>query len=190
MWSRRLRPASWVAFLRADISAAVVAGLPASVARVRTQSPAGVAFRDATQADLPAIIAMLADDVLGRRREVVGPVPDPRYLAALRAIDADPNQLQVVAVLAGEVVGTLQLTFLPGLAHTGAWRGQLEGVRVAAGQRDHGLGRLMVEWAIERCRTRGCSMVQLTTDRQRPDAHRFYESLGFVPSHLGLKLPL
>ena len=152
--------------------------------------PPPIIFRPARAEDLPAIIAMLADDVLGRRREVVGPVPDARYVAALRAIDADPNQFQAVAVLADEVVGTLQLTFLPGLARTGAWRGQVEGVRVAAAQRGLGLGRLMVEWAVEQCRVRGCSLVQLTTDRQRPDAHRFYESLGFVASHVGFKLPL
>lgn len=88
------------------------------------------------------------------------------------------------------MVGTLQLTFLPGLARTGAWRGQVEGVRIAAAHRGSGLGRLMFDWAIDRCRARGCSLVQLTTDRERPAAHRFYESLGFVGSHLGYKLSL
>lgn len=147
-------------------------------------------FRRATEADLPDIIALLADDILGKQREVLTSPPDARYTAAFRAIDSNPNQQQVVATLDNAVVGTLQLTFIPGLARTGAWRGQIEGVRVAAKHRSDGVGRQMFHWAIEQCRHKGCHLVQLTTDRERPDAHRFYESLGFTASHLGYKLTL
>jgi len=146
-----------------------------------------VAFRRAEAGDLPAIVAMLADDDLGQRRERAG---DPAYALAFAAIEADPNQLLVVAVVEGRVAGTLQLTFIPGLSHTGAWRGQIEAVRVAAERRGTGLGRRMFEWAIERCRELGCGMVQLTSDRSRMEAHRFYEGLGFQPSHTGFKLRL
>lgn len=149
-----------------------------------------VTFRRAQAADLPAIIALLADDGLGRQREDTSSPPNPKYLEAFRAMDGDPNQLQVVAMLGGEVIGTMQLTFIAGLSRQGAWRGQIEGVRIAATQRGSGLGRQMFEWAIDQCRAKGCSLVQLTTDKQRPDAHRFYERLGFAGSHIGYKLTL
>lgn len=149
-----------------------------------------VSFRAATLADLPAIIGMLADDDLGRLREVVGDVPDPRYVAAFQAIEADPNQLLIVAVQGGAPVGTLQLTFIPGLVQTGAWRGQIEAVRVARSLRGQGIGKKMFDRAIDECRSRGCRFVQLTTDKTRVDAHRFYENLGFVSSHEGYKLVL
>ncbi len=149
-----------------------------------------VTFRRANAGDLPAIIALLADDVLGERREDPAFPPNRSYAEAFRAIDADPNQLQAVAVLEDEVIGILQLTFIPGLSRRGARRGQIEGVRVAAAHRDSGLGQRMFEWAIGQCRARGCSLVQLTTDRERPDAHRFYERLGFVGSHIGYKMTL
>ncbi len=144
-------------------------------------------FRRATVQDLPAIVALLADDVLGAAREAPG---DPAYAAAFAAIDADPNQLLVVAEQDARILGCLQLTFLPGLSHRGAWRGQIESVRVAADQRGTGLGRRFLEWAIAQCRARGCRLVQLTTDKSRTDARRFYESLGFTASHEGMKLAL
>jgi len=144
-------------------------------------------FRRATVQDLPAIVALLADDVLGAAREAPG---DPAYAAAFAAIDADPNQLLVVAEQDARILGCLQLTFLPGLSHRGAWRGQIESVRVAADQRGTGLGRRFLEWAIAQCRARGCRLVQLTTDKSRADARRFYESLGFTASHEGMKLAL
>ncbi len=144
-------------------------------------------LRRATEADLPAIVALLADDMLGAGREVPG---DPAYEAAFAAIEADPNQLLAVAEEIGRVVGCLQLTFIPGLSRKGMWRGQIESVRIASGHRGTGLGRRMFEWAIEACRARGCGLVQLTTDKARPEAHRFYESLGFVASHEGMKLAL
>ncbi|WP_441613063.1 MULTISPECIES: GNAT family N-acetyltransferase [unclassified Cupriavidus] len=149
-----------------------------------------VIFRAAVADDLPAIVGLLADDALGSQRETVGSPLDERYLRAFAAIEADPNQRLVVAVHAGMVVGTLQLSFIPGIARRGAWRGQIEAVRVAAAQRSTGLGQRMFEWAIGQCRSRGCSLVQLTTDKGRPDAHRFYERLGFVASHEGYKLSL
>jgi GNAT superfamily N-acetyltransferase len=149
-----------------------------------------VTFRRAQAADLPAIIALLADDGLGRQREDPSLPPNQKYLDAFRALDADPHQLQVVAIVGGEVIGTLQLTFIAGLSRQGAWRGQIEGVRVSAAHRGSGVGQLMFEWAIEQCRAKGCSLVQLTTDKSRPDAHRFYEKLGFAGSHIGYKLTL
>ncbi|GKQ55696.1 GNAT family acetyltransferase [Bradyrhizobium sp. Ce-3] len=149
-----------------------------------------IAFRQARPADLPAIIALLANDVLGQQREDASSPPNPRYVDAFTAILADPNQLQVVATLDDEVIGVLQLTFIPGLARLGAWRGQIEAVRIAEAHRSSGVGQQMFEWAIAQCRAKGCQLVQLTTDKARPDAHRFYERLGFVGSHIGYKLTL
>lgn len=149
-----------------------------------------VTFRKATIADLPAIVALLADDILGQQREDSSVPPAQVYVDAFNAIDADPNQLQVVAVNGEEVIGTLQLTFTPGLARKGAWRGQIEGVRISRHHRSAGIGELMFAWAIEVCKDKGCKWVQLTTYKQRPDAHRFYDKLGFVDSHIGYKLAL
>jgi GNAT superfamily N-acetyltransferase len=151
---------------------------------------ADVHFRRAAATDVPAIIALLGDDVLGKEREDLGTPLNSSYIEAFDAIEADPNQLLAVATVDDAVVGTLQLTFIPGLTRTGAWRGQIEGVRVAAEYRGAGLGQQMFDWAIEQCRSRGCYLVQLTTDRERPDANRFYENLGFVSSHIGYKLIL
>jgi ribosomal protein S18 acetylase RimI-like enzyme len=147
-------------------------------------------FRRATAADLPAIIALLADDPLGRHREDASSPPDPRYVSAFAAVDGDSNQLLAVVERDGAVIGCLQLSFIPGLSRLGMWRGQVESVRIAAGHRGGGLGRAMFEWAIEECRARGCGLVQLTSDKSRPDALRFYESLGFRASHEGFKLEL
>ena len=147
-------------------------------------------FRRAAAADLPALVALLADDELGRAREEPGPPLDPRYAAAFEAIDANPHQLLLVAEAAGEVVGCLTLTFVPGLGRLGMWRGQIEAVRVTRHRRGRGIGREMLVWAVEECRRRGCGLVQLTTDKARPDAHRFYAALGFVASHEGMKLAL
>jgi GNAT superfamily N-acetyltransferase len=149
-----------------------------------------IEFRRAVEADVPTIVAMLADDRLGRGREDATNPLAGRYLDAFRAVSADANQLLAVAALGGQVVGTLQITFIAGLSRQGALRGQIEAVRVAAGHQGAGIGRRMVEWAIEKCRGRGCALVQLTTDRSRADAHRFYERLGFRPTHLGYKLDL
>ncbi len=144
-------------------------------------------IRRATRADVPAIVAMLADDALGVSRERPG---DPVYEAAFDAVTADPNQLLVVAEVAGEPAGTLQLTFIPGLSRLGAVRAQIEAVRIRSDQRGSGLGGELVGWAVDTARERGCALVQLTTDVSRADAHRFYERLGFRASHVGMKLAL
>lgn len=147
-------------------------------------------FRAATADDLPAIVAMLADDDLGRRREKPGLPLDPGYLTAFAAIAADPHQMPIVAILEGQVVGFLQITLIPGLSRVGAWRGQVESVRIKAEFRGQCLGAALMAHAIALCRSRGCSHVQLTTDKSRQDAHRFYARIGFVASHEGMKLAL
>ncbi len=147
-------------------------------------------FRRATRADLSAIVALLADDTLGQSREDPREPLDARYVTAFDAMDRDPGQFLMAVELDGAVVGCLQLSFIPGLSRLGMLRGQIESVRIAASQRGGGLGRAMFEWAIAECRRRGCGLVQLTTDKARPDALRFYESLGFMASHAGMKLAL
>lgn len=144
-------------------------------------------FRTATAADLSAITALLADDPLGATRESPG---SPAYAAALAAILANPEDQVLLAVDGEAILGTLQLTFLPGLSRTGMWRAQIEGVRVARSARGQGIGRALLEHAIDLSRQRGCGLVQLTTDRTRQEAHRFYEGLGFVGSHTGMKRSL
>jgi len=148
-------------------------------------------FRRATLDDLPHIVRMLADDPLGAQRErFTTPLP-PGYVAAFRAIEQDPNNELVVAEDAsGAVVGVLQLTFIPYVTHQGGWRALIEGVRVDRSVRSRGVGHELFAWAIARARARGCHLLQLTSDKQRPDAIRFYESLGFVASHEGMKLKL
>ena len=131
---------------------------------------------------------LLVDDQLGAGRDStddLGP-----YLKAFEDIDADSSQHLMVADLGGEVVGTLQLTIIPGLARKGALRGQVEAVRVRSDQRGGGLGGKLMDWAIEESRRRGCALVQLTSDQSRVDAHRFYLRLGFAASHQGFKLTL
>jgi GNAT superfamily N-acetyltransferase len=148
----------------------------------------GVGFRAAAAGDLEAIVALLADDPLGRERENVGAAGlDPRYQEAFAAIERDPNQRLAVAEREGQVIGVLQLSFIPGLTRHGTWRGQIEGVRVATAERGGGIGRALIEWAIGQCRERGCGLVQLTSDKRRPAAHRFYEALGFAATHEGYK---
>lgn len=149
-----------------------------------------ITVRRAVVEDLPAIVQMLADDALGAQREKTGIPLAHAYVTAFEAIEADPNQLLVVASLGDRIVGTLQLSFIPGLARIGAWRGQIEAVRICGSQRGMGLGEQLLRWAIDECRARGCRLVQLTTDASRSDAHRFYERLGFVGSHVGYKLSL
>jgi ribosomal protein S18 acetylase RimI-like enzyme len=142
-------------------------------------------FRSAVFQDLPRLVAMLADDPLGRQRED----PDHReaYQDAFRAIDGDPNHDLLLAVDGPQVLGFLQLSFLPGLTYQGGWRAQVEGVRVSASQRSQGIGRALVEHAVALARQKGCRLIQLTTDQARPEALRFYEKLGFRATHVGLK---
>ncbi len=151
---------------------------------------AGPSFRRAVRGDLEAIVAMLADDVLGATREDARlPLADV-YLDAFAAIEADQNQMLAVAEIDGRVVGALQISFLPGLSHKGAWRGQIESVRVAGDQRGTGVGQALIGWAVEQCAARGCALVQLTTSNSRTDARRFYERLGFEATHTGMKRDL
>ena len=151
---------------------------------------ARLVIRRAVRADVAAIVRLLADDELGSQREqATEPLPEA-YYAAFAAIDGDPRNELVVIERAGEVIGTLQLTFLPYLTHRGGLRAQIEAVRVDRRCRDLGIGGHLFEWAIGRAREAGCRMVQLTTNASRGDAHRFYERLGFVPSHVGMKLDL
>ena len=149
-----------------------------------------VKFRRATREDVAEIVALIADDQLGRSRDDASLPLKQAYLDAFESIDADPNQLLAVADHAGSVVGCVQITFIPGLSRGGMWRGQIESVRVASATRGSGLGADMIGWAIKECRKRGCGLVQLTTDKSRADAFRFYERLGFVASHEGMKLSL
>ena len=153
-------------------------------------SECDIIFRRAVEADLCAIVKMLSDDPIGvAREEPAEPLPKA-YLDAFRAISVDNNQLLVVAVNSKTIVGTMQLSFIPGIARTGMWRGQIEAVRVLKKYRNTGLGRRMLCWSIERCKEKGCGIVQLTTDKKRTKAHRFYNSMGFVASHEGYKLVL
>lgn len=148
-----------------------------------------MSIRPAHLSDLPAILALLADDPLGKNREA--PAEErAAYERAFAAMEADPNNLFVVMEQQGRLIGCFQLTFIPGLSRKGAWRGQIESVRIAADQRGNGLGERMMAWAIAECRSRGCALVQLTSDKRREDAQRFYARLGFAASHEGMKLEL
>lgn len=149
-----------------------------------------VTFRAARRDDLTEIVRLLADDDLGQTRErYEDPLPDA-YVTAFAAIEADARNELVVAEQDAQVVGCLQLTFMPSLTLQGGERMQIEGVRVDRRWRGHGIGEAMFGWAIERARARGCRLVQLTTNQVRPEAQHFYEQLGFEPTHVGFKLYL
>ena len=151
----------------------------------------GLVLREAAVEDVPAIVELLAADQLGATRDGLTTEADLQpYLRAFEAIAADPAHLLVVATDERRVLATLQLSFLPGLARRGALRAQIEAVRVQEDYRSRGLGAALSEWAVHEARRRGCALVQLTTDKSRTDAHRFYQRLGFVASHEGLKLDL
>ncbi|MEU3320008.1 GNAT family N-acetyltransferase [Streptomyces sp. NPDC006785] len=145
-------------------------------------------IRPATPNDLPAVVAMLADDPLGAQRE--SPDDLAPYQEALQRLADDPNQHVVVAVRRDRVVGTLQLTIVPGLSRRGSTRSIIEGVRIHGDERGSGLGTQLIQWAVDESRRQNCQLVQLTSDATRKDAHRFYERLGFTASHVGFKLAL
>jgi GNAT superfamily N-acetyltransferase len=145
-------------------------------------------IRPAVVGDLPALVAMLADDPLGAARE--SPDEPELYRSAFERIAADPNQYLAVAERGGLAVGTLQLTVVPGLSRRGTVRTIIEAVRIGASERGSGLGTQLIEWAIAESRRRGARLVQLTSDAGREDAHRFYRRLGFAASHVGFKLAL
>jgi len=147
-------------------------------------------FRRATIEDLPGIVRMLSDDFLGRQRErFEDPLPES-YVKAFEEIDADRNNELIVAEIDGEVIGTFQLTYTPSISFQGGKRATVESVRVDDKYRGHGIGREMMLWAIERARSNGCISMQLTTNAEREDAHRFYRNVGFTSSHIGMKLKL
>lgn len=147
-------------------------------------------FRQATREDLPEIVRMLADDFLGAQRErFENPLPES-YLKAFAEIEADKNNELIVAEMDGEIVGTLQITFTPSISFQGGKRATVESVRVDEKYRGQGIGKELMKWAIERAREENCVSMQLTTNIERTDAHRFYENLGFKKSHLGMKLNL
>ncbi|MFE9885665.1 GNAT family N-acetyltransferase [Streptomyces scopuliridis] len=145
-------------------------------------------IRPAAPDDIPAIVAMLADDPLGAQRE--SPDDLTPYTEAYERLAHDPNQHVVVAERDGRVTGTLQLTIIPGLSRRGATRSIIEAVRVHADERGSGLGTRFIEWAVDESRRQGCQLVQLTSDASRTDAHRFYERLGFTASHVGFKMSI
>jgi GNAT superfamily N-acetyltransferase len=148
-------------------------------------------IRKARQDDLIAIIRMLADDKLGQKRECFEEPLPQSYTDAFERILSDPwQELMVVENEQNEVIGTFQLSFIQYLTYQGGIRAQIEAVRIRKDQRGAGLGTSMLTWAIERAKARGAHVLQLTTDKQRPDALAFYESLGFVASHEGMKLHL
>jgi ribosomal protein S18 acetylase RimI-like enzyme len=149
-----------------------------------------ITIRIAAEKDLERIVAMLADDFLGSKRErYEHPLPNS-YVKAFEAISSDPNNELVVACYGDEIIGVQQITFTPYITHQGGWRATIEGVRTSASARGKGVGTKLIKWAIQRAKERGCHLVQLTTDKQRPDALRFYERLGFKATHEGLKFNL
>ena len=144
-------------------------------------------WREATRADVPAVVALLADDVLGHGRESADLAP---YLSAFDAMQDEGGNRLIVAEQDGRVVACYQLTLISGLSLTAARRAQIEGVRVAADRRGQGLGHLLIADAEARAREAGCRLLQFTTNKTRDDAHRFYAGLGYVPSHIGFKKEL
>ena len=152
-------------------------------------------FRIATKDDLLAIVQMLLDDTLGATREKTDTKISAdelleSYLLAFQKISADPNQELTIVEMNGEKVATFQLTFIQYLTYQGGLRGQIEAVRTHSKYRGTGIGKKVFDYAISRAKEKGCHLIQLTTDKRRPDAIRFYESLGFVASHEGMKLIL
>lgn len=147
-------------------------------------------YREARENDIAILVEMLADDELGQAREDPSSPLNQRYTDAFQAIANDPNNELTVVESNGAIVGMLQLTFIPYLTHTGSWRCLIEGVRISRALRGKGLGSKFIRWAISRAKQRQCSLVQLTSDKQRPDALRFYESHGFIASHEGFKLKI
>lgn len=145
-------------------------------------------IRSATRADLDAIVELIFDDELGQTRDA--PVVDEAYEKAFADIQADARNDMIVGEDDGVIVGCLQITYIPGLGRHGAERSLVEMVRVRSDRRSQGLGRELIVWAIDQAKARGCGLVQLTTDKRRQAAHRFYQRLGFVASHEGMKLTL
>ena len=154
------------------------------------ESEAALRFRLAEPSDLPKLVELLANDPLGSKRErFETPLPQA-YTEAFKAIERDPNHLILIADIDDQIAGFLQLSFLPNLTYIGGWRAQIEGVRVALPHRGQGIGGRLIDEACIRADAKGCRLIQLTTDKQRPEAIRFYEQKGFTGSHIGMKKPL
>ncbi|MDU8887176.1 GNAT family N-acetyltransferase [Yeosuana sp. MJ-SS3] len=146
-------------------------------------------IRKAVQSDLPYIVRMISEDKLGKIREDYKEPLPKSYFDAFSQIDADRNQeLIVVEDIDKSIIGTMQLSFIPYLTYQGGVRAQIEAVRIREDSRGQGVGEYMFKWAIHRASDRGAHLLQLTTDKKRPDALRFYEKLGFTASHEGMKL--
>ncbi|MCG7381489.1 GNAT family N-acetyltransferase [Paenibacillus sp. ACRRY] len=147
-------------------------------------------FRTATLTHLPSIVRLLADDEMGATREsFIEPLPK-EYVEAFAKIEQQIGNSIIIALDNNEVIGCLQLTIIPGIARLGTTRGQIEGVRIDRNYRGQGVGESLFQYAIHEAKSMGCELIQLTTDKKRKDAHRFYERLGFVASHVGMKLAL
>ncbi len=147
-------------------------------------------IRAARRADLPSIVRMLADDELGHKREAAAEPLPASYYKAFEQIEADPNNVVLVACLGDAVVGTLQLTFTPSLSYRGGWRATVESVRADGSMRGQGIGTALMQHAIALANAKGCVLMQLSTHQTRAAAHRFYERLGFTAQHVGMKLML
>ncbi|WNC68625.1 GNAT family N-acetyltransferase [Thalassotalea nanhaiensis] len=147
-------------------------------------------YRSAEFEDLASLVALLSNDPLGSKREDASIPLNSAYLEAFEAIVRDPKNELLVVELENSLVGMLQITFIPYLTHIGSWRCLIESVRIHSDYRGQGFGEQMFEHAIELAKNKGCTIVQLTSDKQRPDAIRFYEKLGFKATHEGLKLAL
>ena len=149
-----------------------------------------LSIRQATLEDFDFVVSLIGSDPIADARQPARPDDQIHQRDAFDAIARDPNHLLLVAEFEHQRVGSFQLSFIPGVSRQGAWRGQIESVRIHPDYRNRGLGSAMMTWAVERCRQRGCGLVQLTSDRQRSSAHRFYERLGFSPTHTGFRLSL
>ncbi|AXB34369.1 GNAT family N-acetyltransferase [Vibrio campbellii] len=147
-------------------------------------------YRSADFEDLESLVALLSNDPLGSKREDASVPLNSAYIEAFEAIKRDPNNELLVVELENSLVGVLQITFIPYLTHIGGWRCLIEGVRIHSDYRGQGFGEQMFAHAIELAKSKGCTIVQLTSDKQRPDAIRFYEKLGFKATHEGFKLAL
>ncbi len=147
-------------------------------------------FRLVTKDDLAEIVRMLSDDNLGATREKFSEVLSDNYVKAFDIINADPNQELTIVEMNGDKVATFHLTFIQYLTHHGGLRAQIEAVRIHSNYRGQGIGKKVFEYVIKRAKQKGCILLQLTTDKQRPDAIRFYENIGFISTHEGMKLKL
>ena len=147
-------------------------------------------FREASQTDIPTLVSLLADDLLGQEREDTSSPLNTRYLEVFQQINHDPNNELIVVAHEDTIIGMLQLTFIPYLTHTGSVRCLIEGVRIDRRYRGMGLGSRCFQWAIDRAKERGCNIVQLTSNKQRTEAIKFYKNLGFEATHEGFKLAI